>query len=263
MKEVTTVSPSDRPTTRLVRIAVVEDDPRQHEEIVQLIRSDSRFELVGDYFCGEAALEALPTVAPDVALVDLGLPRLSGHDLISELKPRMSTTQFLVLTAFANPEAVFAALQAGATGYLLKSEPLDRITQAAIDITRGEAPMSGAIARRVMAHFEAHPVHSSDLGSLSRRETEILKLLAQGHLYKEIASATGLGLGTVRTYIRRIYEKLHVHNRTEAINKLPRSHYSSPSPGSPPPPPGRPRSLLGKLLGRTKQEGTQPAGGIA
>jgi DNA-binding NarL/FixJ family response regulator len=242
---------------------MVEDDPRQHEEILQLIRADRRFELVGDYFCGETALEALPALTPDVALVDLGLPRLSGQDLISELKPRMAATQFLVLTAFANPEAVFAALQAGATGYLLKSEPLERITQAAIDITRGEAPMSGAIARRVMAHFEAHPVHSSDLGSLSRREIEILKLLAQGHLYKEIANATGLGLGTVRTYIRRIYEKLHVHNRTEAINKLPRSQYSNPSAGPPLPSSSRPRSLLGKLLGRTKNEGTQPAGGIA
>lgn len=208
---------------RGVTVVVVEDDPRQREAIVGLIGSDTRLELVGDYSCAEDAVEVLPQLMPDVALVDLGLPGLSGEDLIRQLKPRMPGCQFLVLTVFASPKEVFGALNAGATGYLLKSEPADRIRQAVVDISRGEAPMSGAIARRVLARFESEPAQKGASYRLSPREFEVLEMLARGLLYKEIATTTEMGLGTVRTHIRRIYEKLHVHNRTEAVRRLPQA----------------------------------------
>lgn len=206
-----------------IRVVLVEDDPRQREAIASLIASDPRLELVGQYPNAESAVEAVPGLVPDVALIDLDLPGVGGSDLIRRLKPGMPGCQFLVLTVFASPKEIFGALRAGATGYLLKSEPADRICQAIVDISLGEAPMSGAIARRVLASFEREPGSKSVNYRLSPREFEILEMLAQGLLYKEIATATETGLGTVRTHIRRIYEKLHVHNRTEAVRRLPQA----------------------------------------
>ncbi len=206
-----------------VGVVVVEDDPVQLEAIEGLLRGDSRIKVLGACSCAKAAAEAVPRLQPEVVLVDLQLPDLGGDKLIRQLKPKLPACQFLALTVFASPKEVFGALEAGATGYLLKSEPGDRIRQAIVDIHGGEAPMSAAIARQVLADIANRQPKRGGDSRLSNREYQIVEMLAQGLSYKEIASATETGLGTIRTHICRIYRKLHVHNRTEAVHRRPQT----------------------------------------
>lgn len=222
----TTTSPSLRTTVHtsplpLTRVGLIEDDPIQAAEMTRLLLADSRLLLEGTWASAEAAVQPLAQLTLDIVLVDIGLPGQSGIELVRTLAPCLPATQFMMLTVYDDPDRLFDALSAGAAGYLLKKTAPTRLLEAIQELRDGGSPMSAAIARHVVKRFQ-QPVPRWDLPSatnahLTPREQEILDLLAQGRLYKEIAETLGIGLGTVRTHIRRIYEKLHARNRTEAV----------------------------------------------
>lgn len=206
-----------------IRVALVEDDPVQRDEILDLLHT-ARMQVVGAWPSAEAGLGGMLAAAPDVVLVDIGLPGQSGIDLVRRAKPRLPKTQFMILTVFEDTERIFSALEAGATGYLLKRTAPRRLIEAIQELHEGGSPMSGAIGRQVLQRLASTPTGSRtpapEAALLSEREREVLDLLAQGRLYKEIGLDLGIAVGTVRTHIRRIYEKLHVRNRTEATRQV-------------------------------------------
>ena len=204
--------PMDPPvrTPGRIRVALVEDDPLQASELSRLLRSDRRLEWVGTWDSAETAAESLIRVAPAVVLVDIGLPGQSGIDLVREYKRHLSATQFMMLTVYDDTDRIFDALAAGATGYLLKKTAPAHLLNAIQELHDGGSPMSGPIARKVVSQFQqaaglpdrAPPGNAH----LAPREQEVLELLARGRLYKEIADELQIGLGTVRTHVRRIYK---------------------------------------------------------
>ena len=165
----------------------------------------------------ESALPQLAATKPDVALVDINLPGLSGIECVRQSKPRTPQTQFVMLTVYEDSTHIFDALTAGATGYLIKTTSRASLVAALRDVHAGGSPMSGNIARKVLQSLHQPRSTPRIAEELSPRENEVLALLAQGYLYKEIADTLGIGLETVNTYIRRIYEKLHVHSRAQAV----------------------------------------------
>lgn len=177
-------------------------------------------ELASDHGDSLEAVDALPSVQPDVVLMDINLPRLTGVDCVRRLKPQMPQTQFLMLTVYEDADHIFSALAAGATGYLLKSTRHRELIAAIAQVTQGGSPMSSGIARKVVQSFSCATGQTSELDTLSPREQSVLTLLTKGYLYKEIADALGVSVPTVNTYIRRIYEKLQVHSRSQAVAKF-------------------------------------------
>lgn len=205
----------------LIRVGLVEDDPVQAAEITRLLLADSRLRLEGTWVSAEAAVPPLIHLMPDIVLVDIGLPGQSGIALVRTLAPGLPATQFMMLTVCEGPDRLFDALSAGAAGYLLKQSAPTRLLEAIQELRDGGSPMSASIARHVVKRFQ-QPVPRWDASAaatphLSPREQEILDLLARGSLCKEISDSLNIGLGTVRTHVRRIYEKLHARNRTEAV----------------------------------------------
>ena len=208
------------PATPL-RVALIEDDDTQRDEINQLLLADTAMAVIGTWESAESAAASLPGLRPDVVLVDIGLPGQSGIELVQRLQSQLPGTQFMMLTVCDDTERIFRALAAGATGYLLKKDAPAHLLAAIQDLHAGGSPMSSAIARKVVTRFQP-PARSpartaAPAPPLSPREQEILELLAQGRLYKDIAEHLGIAYGTVRTHIRRIYEKLQAHNRTQAV----------------------------------------------
>lgn len=203
-----------------IRVALVEDDADQRATFFRLLQSAPALEAVGAFASSEEAETALPGLAPDVALVDIGLPGQSGIELVRALKPRLAATQFMMLTVVDDPKRVFEALAAGASGYLLKKTPPAKVIEAILELHSGGAPMSAQIARLVVGHFQQPPPASAADAILAPREREVLELLGQGLLYKEVADRLGISLSTVRTHVERIYGKLHVRNRVEALRKV-------------------------------------------
>jgi DNA-binding NarL/FixJ family response regulator len=204
------------------RVAIVEDDAVTRGMLADIVAGAANLELGGQYERCGAAIEALPAEAPSVVLADINLPDGTGVDMVRELKPRMPATQFLMLTVYEDAEHIFAALAAGATGYLLKSTRRAELLEGIAQILAGGSPMSSAIARKVVQSFSRPAVLPvrTELEGLSPREQSVLELLAKGFLYKEIADSLGVSGPTVNTYIRRIYEKLQVHSRSQAITKF-------------------------------------------
>lgn len=207
------------PRTRPIRISIVEDDEPTRRILGNFVRSHAALALVSDFGGCEKAVADLPAQAPDVVLMDINLPGMSGVECVECLKPQLPQTQFLMLTVYDDPDHIFKALSAGATGYLLKSTRGEDLLAAIQQIHEGGSPMSSAIARKVVRSFAATPKPRSETDELSAREKQVLDLLAQGFLYKEIADKLGLNVFTVKTYTRRIYEKLHVHSRSQAAAK--------------------------------------------
>jgi len=201
------------------RISIVEDDGPTRQIFTEIIASAPHLALVSQYDRCAAAIETLPAEAPDVVLMDINLPEINGVDCVRRLKPLMPATQFLMLTVYDDADHIFAALAAGATGYLLKNTRRTELLEAIDQILAGGSPMSSGIARKVVQSFSQKAPASSELDALSPREESVLGLLAKGYLYKEIAESLGVSGPTVNTYIRRIYEKLQVHSRSQAINK--------------------------------------------
>ena len=222
MKSILTAEPPMLQPTISIRLALVEDDPTQRESFLLLLRKAGDLEVTGEFATIAEAMEALPRLRPDVALVDISFPAGSGIELVRVLKPLLPGTQFMMLTVLEDADRLFAALKAGATGYLIKRDAQDRLVPAVREIHAGGSPMSSAIARYVVAAFQRSIRPDLEESKLSPREKEILDQLAEGRLYKEIADSLNIGLGTVRTHIRRMYERLHVRNRTEAVRRAKR-----------------------------------------
>jgi DNA-binding NarL/FixJ family response regulator len=204
----------------VIRVALVEDDPQVRDGLALLIDASPGFRCVAALATAELALARIPEAQPDVVLMDIRLPGMSGIECIRQLKRVNPALQIMMLTVFEDHDRIFQSLAAGASGYLLKQTPPDRLIEAIADLHGGGAPLSAPIARRLVEHFQV-PAKPSEAGAvLSPREHEILQWLAKGFLYKEIAEQLGLSVETVRTHIRNIYEKLHVRSRTEAVMKI-------------------------------------------
>jgi DNA-binding NarL/FixJ family response regulator len=201
-----------------MKVCIVEDLNEVREGIADLLSKDERFDMQAAFNNAETALEEIPAWEPDIVIMDINLPGMSGVECIQKLKKTDTRSQFIMFTIYEDDEKVFDALNAGASGYLLKKTPLSNIAEALIELFEGGSPMSTQIARKVINRLRKN--EETDLiGILSTRENQILLQLAKGLLYKEIAWKLGISKATVRQHIHKIYEKLHVQNRTEAINK--------------------------------------------
>jgi DNA-binding NarL/FixJ family response regulator len=213
-----------------IRVCIVEDDPGFRAGLIRLLGRTPDFECVGDFPTAEAGIEAIPGLRPDVVLMDLNLPVMNGVECVRKLKVLFPSVHIVMLTVYEDSDQIYNALSAGAMGYLLKQTPPAELLEAIRDVHGGGAPMSSQIARKVVQSFQGAPVADGTEG-LSPREREVLDFLAQGYLIKEIGDKIGIGFDTVRTYIGRIYEKLHVHSRAQAVAKILNSSSSSrPSP---------------------------------
>jgi len=202
-----------------LRVAIVEDDPRWRANLELLLRETEGLECVGSYPSGEAAVADLPRRSPQVVLMDINLPKMSGVECTRQLRALLPEVQIVMLTVYDDSDRIFQALQMGANGYLLKRASADEILQAIQDVHRGGAPMSAYIARKVVQSFQhpAAPTRPDEV--LSKRESEVLSYVSRGYSDKEVAEALGLTPATVRSYLKTIYGKLHVHSRTQAIAK--------------------------------------------
>lgn len=203
-----------------IRVAIVEDDKNYNQALKNIIDFQEDMECVAQFFNGKNALQKLEAVEPDVVLMDIQLQDLSGIDIVFKLTELMPGTTFVMCTSFENDEKIFSALRAGASGYLVKGDPLDKIIQAILEAHKGGAPMSFAIAKRVLQHFQESKVQVQSLMLLTVTEKEVLELLAQGFLYKEIADKKNVTIDTIKKHIGNIYRKLQVSNKIEAINKF-------------------------------------------
>lgn len=201
------------------KVALVEDDARVREELAKLIGRAPGFTCVGAYGDGETALAQIPQQKPDVVLMDINLPGISGIDCIRGLKAACPSVQIVMLTVYDEVGQLFKSLMAGASGYLLKRTPADKLLEAIREARMGGAPMTRKIARKVVQYFHQLGETAPQAGSLSKREQETLALLAEGFRYKEIAGKMGISFNTVREYVHNIYQKLHVSSRTEAVVK--------------------------------------------
>ena len=199
-----------------ISVSIVEDDPGVRASLAQLIDSSPGFRCLSQHPSAESALQELPRKVPEVVLMDINLPGLSGVECVRRLKPVLPAMQIIMLTVYQNTEHVFNALAAGATGYLLKQTPPADLLNAIRDVQGGGSPMSSHIARKIVQSFQKTAT-AQDAENLSPREGQVLDLLSKGYLYKEIAEKLGLTYATVHTHIRHIYEKLHVRSRTEAV----------------------------------------------
>jgi DNA-binding NarL/FixJ family response regulator len=200
-----------------IAVSIVEDDAQARKILAGWINRASGFRLVGDWGDAESALKFLPDKRPDVALMDINLPGMSGVEAVKKLKPALPGTQFVMLTVYEDTDHIYNALSAGATGYLLKQTPREELLHALEDVHRGGSPMTSNIARKVVQAFKQTSGHARDHQELSPREQEVLELLARGYLYKEIAEKLNISVPTVNTYVRRIYEKLQVRSRAQAV----------------------------------------------
>ena len=202
-----------------IKVAIIEDARGTRESLKELISRATGMSCAGAYANAEDAIEEIPTAGPDVVLVDINLPGMSGVQCVSHLKQRQPKLQLLILTTYEESDLIFDSLRAGAAGYLLKNMRPAEIIQAVEQVHAGGSPMSMNIARKVVTYFQNGRQPSSDVEKLTKREQEILSLLAKGYLYKEIADQLSISLSTVRAHLHTVYEKLHVHSRTQAVVK--------------------------------------------
>lgn len=203
-----------------ISIAIVEDEKNYNHALKKVIDYQNDMKVTAQFFDGNDALQNLPDIAPNVVMMDIQLPDMLGIDIIEKLKKEMPNTQFIMCTSFEDDEKIFNSLKAGAMGYLVKGESMDKILSSIRDVYNGGAPMSFSIARKVLAHFERKDIDTTGMDELTSREKEILELLSLGLLYKEIADQKFISLDTVKKHVGNIYRKLHVSNKVEAINKF-------------------------------------------
>ena len=208
------------PTT----ISIVEDNDKLRGTLAKVLDRAEGFKCVSDYGSAEDALADLPKVKPNVVLMDINLPGMNGVECVRKLKVLLPQTQVMMLTVYEDTDNIFAALAAGASGYMLKRTPAKELIEAIHEVLRGGSPMTTHIARKVVLSFQKTAATAAktagELSELSEREQQVLDLLAQGLIYKEIAEKLEISYETVHTYIRRIYEKLQVRTRTEAVAKF-------------------------------------------
>ena len=201
-------------------VAIIEDDSDLREWFRETLCNSTDWTIAGSFARAETAMPAIEANPPDVVIVDIQLPGISGIECVRHLKPLCPDTQFLMVTVYDNADRVFEALAAGASGYLLKPVAPTRLLESLGDVLAGGSPMSSAIARKVVQHFQqpAKPANANYV--LTSRERDVLDLLIKGSLYKEIASELAIGIETVRFHLNNIYRKLHVRTRTEAVVKF-------------------------------------------
>ena len=205
-----------------ITVSIVEDNEQLRGTLARMIGRAEGFQCLGQHPSAEAAIEAIPNERPNVVLMDINLPGMNGVECVRKLKQLVPTIQVVMLTAYEDTENIFNSLAAGASGYLLKRSKSAEILDALRDVQSGGSPMTTHIARKVVQSFQATAAAKLSVEpaeDLSPREQEVLNLLSQGFMYKEISDKLGISFETVRTYIRRIYEKLHVRTRTEAVAK--------------------------------------------
>jgi DNA-binding NarL/FixJ family response regulator len=202
------------------RVAIVEDDSGLRDQLGRILKSAPAVCCVGTYGSAEKALEGMVAVQPDVILMDINLPGMSGIECVARLRKDLPAAHVIMLTVYEDSDRIFQALQAGADGYLVKSSPTDVLLRAIEDVHQGGSPMSSHIARKVVRQFRESGPTKDEAEGLAPREREVLNLLASGYVYKEIADQLGIGTETVKTYVKNICRKLHVRNRLEAVARF-------------------------------------------
>ena len=203
-----------------ITVSIVEDNDKLRGTLARVLNRAEGFRCVSDYGNAEDALKDLPRVKPEVVLMDINLPGMNGVECVRQLKQVLPTVQVMMLTVYEDTENIFNALAVGANGYLLKRTPQAQLLEAIRDVHRGGSPMTTHIARKVVQSFQRSQASAAQTDSLSEREQQVLELLSQGLIYKEISEKLGISYETVHTYIRRVYEKLQVRTRTEAVAKF-------------------------------------------
>ena len=203
-----------------IKISIVEDQPEMRESLVAWLGDAPGLRCVGAHATGEEALKKIPQENPDVVLMDINLTGMNGIQCVARLKASLPKTQVLMLTTYDEGDMIFDSLRAGANGYLLKNMPQAELVEAVQQVHNGGAPMSLQIARKVINHFHHNKQPNPELEQLTGRELEILKLLAKGYMYKEIADQLSITMSTVRSHVCAVYDKLHVHSRSQAAKKL-------------------------------------------
>ena len=217
------ISTSD-PATKLqadsvYTFALVDDEKTTREHWIKLLESFHNFKCVAACPTGEDALQVIPAAKPKVILMDIFMPGISGIACTAQLKIALPQTQVLIFTASDDPELIFPALEAGADGYLIKQAQPSEVHKALLGVLNGEVPMTSGIARRVAEHFRKRSNLPQPAMQLSNREREILVMLSKGYSNKEIAAELKLSIATIHSYLKNVYEKMHVHSRTQAIAK--------------------------------------------
>lgn len=202
-----------------IKVAIVDDDEGIRSGLSALIKRSKDFKLTGEFANAENALAEIPKHLPDVVLMDINLPGMKGYDCVRRLKAAHPSVQFLMLTVYEDSDSLFNSLRAGASGYLLKRTASARLLESIRDVYEGGAPMSPQLARRVVQFFSQPAPEDASLAKLTAAEREFLDQLSKGYAYKEIADRMNISIDTVRSYVRTVYEKLHVHSRTEAVVK--------------------------------------------
>jgi DNA-binding NarL/FixJ family response regulator len=205
---------------KIITVSIVDDEADLREHIGGYLAAAGNIRCVSAYASGEEALEHLPKDKPDVILMDINLGDMDGIECVRRLTAQMPGAQVLMLTVFDDTEKIFRALAAGASGYLLKRFSPKKLVEAIEEVCAGGSPMSAPIARKVVQSFKTMPAHGDETAELSPRERSVLDGLTAGLAYKQIADQLSVSIHTVRNYIRRIYEKLHVRTRTEAVAKF-------------------------------------------
>jgi DNA-binding NarL/FixJ family response regulator len=205
-------------------VTIVEDDPSIRQILTEWINHAEGFRCHSVQNSAESALAKLPQENPRIVLMDINLPGQNGIECVYRLKPIMPETQFVMLTVYKDTKHIFDALKAGASGYLLKRTPREELIAALNQVREGGSPMTSYIARKVVQSFYQAPKERVEAEGLSPRERDVLELLARGYFFKEITETLGISLSTVNTHVRHIYEKLHVHSRSQAIAKLAEMH---------------------------------------
>jgi DNA-binding NarL/FixJ family response regulator len=203
-----------------ITVSIVEDDAPTRGILNEWVRGADGFKCVGVHDNADSALAVLLLEKPSVVLMDINMPGMSGIECVRRLKPQMMSTQFVMLTVYEDPDHIFKALSSGASGYLLKRTPRAELLNAIKDVQAGGSPISSNIARKIIQSFQQFSLSPAEPNNLSPREREVLELLARGYLYKEISDSLHISVPTVNSHIRRIYEKLHVRSRSQAVAKF-------------------------------------------
>ncbi len=204
----------------MIKIAIVEDDKTTREGLATIINLAVGFQCVCTCTTAEEALHTLPPQAPEVVLMDIQLPGMSGVECVAHLKELLPSVQVIMVTVYEDPDRIFRALRAGACGYLLKRSTPEQVLAAIRDVQQGGVPMSSEIARKVIGHFQNQETTTAEVEKLSAREREVLDLVVHGFSNKEIADRLSISTEAIRWHLKHIYQKLHVHSRTEAALKF-------------------------------------------
>ncbi len=203
-----------------ITVSIVEDNDQLRATLARVLNRADGFSCVSQYANAEDAIKDLPHVKPNVVLMDINLPGINGVECVKQLKKLSPEIQIMMLTVYEDTDNIFNALSAGANGYMLKRTPSKELLEAITEVHRGGSPMTMHIARKVVQSLQKTPATANPAENLSEREQQVLDHLSQGLMYKEIAEKLGISYETVHTYIRRIYEKLQVRTRTEAVAKF-------------------------------------------